>query len=671
MSRQWAFFGFLQLSVDIAGRFGSLRPPFAGAPHMSRLASLLKTYVFFVLLFACEKPFFLAFHRDLAHEVEAQDWLAVLWHGLALDLSCAGYFTIFPALYLAIDAILKIKSRVLDVYVAVALALIFWIMVPDVDLYGYWGAHMDAPSILFYLRQPGDVAASFTFSMVARDLSLIILGIAAFYAIYFFWIRPKPENTASKRPIQAAVILAMAGFLFIPIRGGLSTATMNVGRVYFSQNTFLNHAAINPVWNFLDSLQWNRDFDKQYRFMEAQKAEKIFAELTDDRFRAHDNALLRTKRPNILLILLESFSGNFIAPLGGETDVTPRLNALFKESIAFTNLHASGTRTDSGIVATLGGYPAQPKSRVMARPDKSLQLPSLPKKLKAAGYDLKFYYGGDEDFANMRSYLVGNGFESIVGEGDFSRDEVRTKWGVYDHVLFGALEKDLRELANAKNQKPFFKVALTLTSHEPFTIPTAPRFTGDSLLDRYKSSLHYSDNALGDFLDFVRSQPLWDDTLIILIADHGTRYPEFKIHDPRRYRIPMIWTGGAIQSPKIIDRIGSQTDLCATLLQQLDLPHEEFVFSKDLAAPDGEAYAFYTFSNGFGFIAPGQKAAYDCGAQKILFNDGEGEGLLRGQAYLQTLFDDLEGRGAAKATTGLPHPSEPTRQSPMAPAKQK
>lgn len=380
--------------------------------------------------------------------------------------------------------------------------------------------------------------------------------------------------------------------------------------------------------------------------MDAPTAEKIFADLTKDRARAHDNALLKTNRPNILLIMLESFSGNFIEPLGGEANVTPRLNALFKESIAFTNLHASGTRTDSGIVATLGGYPAQPKSRVMARPDKSLQLPSLPKKLKAAGYDLKFYYGGDEDFANMRSYLVGNGFESIVGEGDFANDEVRTKWGVYDHVLFSTLEKDLREFSSSKDKKPFFKVALTLTSHEPFTIPTAPRFMGEDLLSRYKSSLHYSDNALGEFLDFVRAQPFWNDTLVILIADHGTRYPEFKIHDPMRYRIPMLWTGGAIQSPKIIDRIGSQTDLCATLLQQLHLPHEEFVFSKDLAAPAGQEYAFYTFSNGFGFVSPKQNAAYDCGAQKILFNNGEGPGIQQGQAYLQTLFDDLEGRRA-------------------------
>lgn len=616
----------------------------------SRLASLIKTYLFFIALFACEKPLFLLFHADIAGEASAMEWLSVLWHGLPLDLSCAGYFTIFPALYYALTALRKVPSRVLDVYFMAALALLFWIIVPDVDLYGYWGAHMDAPSILFYLRNPGDVAASFTFAMVARDLALITLGFATFYGLYRKTIRPKAGMFPVTRAWTAPAILAIAGLLFIPIRGGLSTATMNVGRVYFSQNAFLNHAAINPVWNFFDSLQWNRDFDQQYRFMADEDASTLFGALTSERGKIHQNTLLKSKRPNILLIILESFSGNFIEPLGGLPGVTPRLNSLFESSIAFTNVFASGTRTDSGIVATLGGYPAQPKSRIMARPDKSLQLPSLPKKLKEAGYDLKFYYGGDEDFANMRSYLVGNGFERIVGERDFPGEEVRTKWGVYDHVLFAAIEEDLKALDAAPGGgKPFFKVALTLTSHEPFTIPETPRFPGDDLLERYKSSLHYSDGALGDFLDFARAQSFWDDTLIILIADHGTPYPGFKIHDPRRYRIPMLWTGGAIEAPREIAKIGSQTDLCATLLGQLGMAHDEFLFSKDLAAPEIREYAFYTFSNGFGFVTPDQSVSFDCSAEKTLLEQGAGQGLRLGQAYLQTLFDDLEGRRATAA----------------------
>ena len=623
---------------------------------LSRLTSLFKTYLFFIILFVCEKPLFLIFHIDMASEASAREWLSVLWHGLPLDLSCAGYFTIFPALYLALTAIYKMPLRVLDIYFMIALALLFWIIVPDVDLYGYWGAHMDAPSILFYLRNPGDVAASFTFAMVARDLALIALGFAAFYGLYRKIIRPAAGMFPVTRIWTAPAVLAIAGLLFIPIRGGLSTATMNVGRVYFSQNAFLNHAAINPVWNFFDSLQWNRDFNQQYRFMEDEAASALFDVLITDRSPAHQNILLRSKRPNILLIILESFSGNFIEPLGGMPGVTPRLNALFETSIAFTNVYASGTRTDSGIVATLGGYPAQPKSRIMARPDKSLQLPSLPKKLKEAGYDLKFYYGGDEDFANMRSYLVGNGFEQIMGERHFSKDEVRTKWGVYDHVLFAALREDLKAFGTAQEgDKPFFKVALTLTSHEPFTIPEAPHFPGEALLERYKSSLYYSDGALGDFLDFARAQPFWDDTLIVLVADHGTPYPGFKIHDPRRYRIPMLWTGGAIEAPREIAKIGSQTDLCATLLGQLGIAHDEFLFSKDLASPEVQEYAFYTFSNGFGFVTPEQSVSFDCSAQKALLERGTGPGLSQGQAYLQALFDDLEGRRATAAKIAV-HP---------------
>ncbi|MDR0966720.1 MAG: LTA synthase family protein [Myxococcales bacterium] len=569
-----------------------------------------------------------------------------VWHGLPLDLSCAGYFTIFPALFLALSSVWKIPIRILDSYFVVALSLIFWIVIPDIDVYGYWGAHMDAPSILFYLRNPGDVASSFTPVMVVRDLSLIAICFAGSYFFYRRWIGQKAERLPEAHPLTGAVIVAIASSLFFPIRGGLSTATMNVGRVYFSQNNFLNHAAINPVWNFMDSFQWRRDFGRQYRFMEDETAAQLFGALSPDRDARPRDILLTTKRPNIILIMLESFSGNFIEPLGGAQDVTPRLNELFETSIAFTNIYASGTRTDSGIVAILGGYPAQPRGRIMARPDKSLHLPSLPKVLKAAGYELSFYYGGDENFANMRAYLVGNGFDKIVGEGHFSPKEVRTKWGVYDEVLFARLRTDLNSWNSRRSEKPFFKVALTLTSHEPFTLPVAPHFPGDGLLEKYKSSLHYADNALGDFLDFARGQPWWQDTLVVLIADHGTPLPNFKIHEPARYRIPMLWTGGAIASPERIASIGSQTDLCATLLAQLGFPHTEFPFSKDLLAPHGPEYAFYTFSNGFGFVEPALTTSFDCGAGKSLLSEGDetGQGLLRGQAYLQTLYDDLEGR---------------------------
>ena len=166
---------------------------------LPRLAALLKTYLFFVVLFAAEKPLFLAFHFNAATEATTpSEWLQVLWHGLPLDLSCAGYFTIVPALFIALSARFRLSPRLLDAYVALALALALWIIVPDVDVYGYWGAHMDAPTILYYLRDPGDVAASFTFAMVARDLALIALGFAAFFWLYRRALRP-PVGTSRRR----------------------------------------------------------------------------------------------------------------------------------------------------------------------------------------------------------------------------------------------------------------------------------------------------------------------------------------------------------------------------------------------------------------------------------------------------------------------------------------
>ena len=636
-------------------------------PVLSRLRAVLKTYLFFTCLLASGKPLFLAFHWDQARAAGGpSQWLAVLWHGLPLDLSCAGYFTILPALFAAASAFRPLPIRILDAYAAAAACLTFWIMVPDADVYTYWGTHMDAPTILFYLQSPRDAAASFTWTMVLRDGALIAAGILLTLLAYRKLLRPAfldGSTDSQTAPVscqrradllRAPVILAASGLLFIPIRGGLTTATMNVGRVYFSQNPFLNHAAVDAVWNFLDSFQWKRDFAEQYRFMDSAQASALFGGLKnpgESRGSGQGGEkLLKTGRPDILLVILESFSGNYVAPLGGaQGDAMPRLAALFESSVAFTNIYASGTRTDSGVVAVLGGYPAQPKSRIMARPDKSLAIPGIGKALKAAGYDLAFYYGGDEDFANMRSYLVGNGFERITGEKDFGREEVRTKWGVYDHVLFRRLLEELdRDAAlPAAERRPFFKVALTLTSHEPFTIPTEPRFPGTSTAELFKSALAYSDGALGDFIDAAKTRPWWDSTLIILVADHSTPYPDFRIHDPKRYRIPLLWTGGAIERPRTVETIGSQTDIAATLLSELGLTHREFTFSHDLMDPAAPHYAFYTFSDGFGFVDGTGASAYDCGADRPVHASppddvpGSDRRILLGKACLQTLFDDL------------------------------
>ena len=222
-------------------------------------------------------------------------------------------------------------------------------------------------------------------------------------------------------------------FLFVPIRGGFSVSTMNVGKVYFSSNISLNHAAINPVFSFMTSLSKEKDFKSQYRFMNDEKAEEIFTSLKGgDNYLLEDSLRwIKTDNPDILLIILESFSGAAMDSLCADAPagIMPNLTQLAKEGLFFTNFYANSFRTDRGLVAVLSGYPAQPTTSIMKYPSKSQSLPAIAKSLVRRGYETQFLYGGDADFTNMRSYFISTGYQSIVCDEDFPISERLSKWG--------------------------------------------------------------------------------------------------------------------------------------------------------------------------------------------------------------------------------------------------
>ena len=176
--------------------------------------------------------------------------------------------------------------------------------------------------------------------------------------------------------------------------------------------------------------------------------------------------VLSTSRPNIVFFILESFSSN-------AWEAMPCLRQLAQEGIYFSRVAASSFRTDRGVLATLSGFPGQPTSSLMVVPDKANRLPQLGKELSQEGYRLKFWYGGDEDFTSMRSYLINGGFMDRVNDHSFPVSQRLSKWGVPDHIL---LDRASREIAHREDTTPRLDVILSLSSHEPFEVPTIDRF---------------------------------------------------------------------------------------------------------------------------------------------------------------------------------------------------
>lgn len=346
--------------------------------------------------------------------------------------------------------------------------------------------------------------------------------------------------------------------------------------------------------------------------------------------------------PNVLLIVWESFTAKVVSSLGGVAGVTPRFDSLRHEGVFFTNIYASGDRSDKGLVALLSGYPAQPTTSIITIPAKTATLPSLPKLFKSKAYSTSFYYGGESEFANIKSYLLQHSFDRIIDKKNFSSEDMNSKWGAHDHVVFDRLLTDLDG-----ESSPFFTTLFTLSSHEPFEVPVETAIPGTDNEHKFLNSHHYTDASLGAFIDKAKTKPWWKNTLVIIIADHGHPLPHLNTNKPSQFHIPMLWLGGALPAQGMtIDTLGSQTDLAATLLNQLGYTSSDFKWSNNLLGRDRTPYAFYSFNNGFGWMRPGGYLVYD----NVGRVETEKKGAIQprdtrlGMAYLQTLFDDFLSR---------------------------
>lgn len=607
-----------------------------------RILQFLTTYFLFVLLFALQKPVFMVYYHELYTDVSVGDYFRVMWHGLPLDLSLAGYLTAIPGFLLIASAWTDsfILRRIRQVYFGIISFVMACIFIIDLGLYGFWGFRLDATPVFYFFSSPRDALASVSFWFVLLGVLAILAYAALLYFIFYLVLirQKRPLKIPYRRQNVSLALLLLTAALFIPIRGGFRVSTMNLSKVYFSEQQRMNHAAINPAFSFIYSVTHQSNFDKQYRFMDAKVADELFAGMVDKPAVADSiPQLLNTKRPNIVFIILESFSNQLMETFGGQKNVAVNMDKFAKEGILFSNFYGNSFRTDRGLASIISGYPGQPSTSIMKYSEKTDKLPSIPRSLKNAGYHLEYYYGGDANFTNMRSYLMSSGIEKIVSETDFSLSERAGKWGAQDHVLFQRLLKDMKE---EEQQEPFLKMVQTSSSHEPFEVPF------DKLEDKVLNAFAYADSCVGDFVKQYKETPFWENTLLVLVPDHQGAYP-YSLENPLDgQRLPLILMGGAIKEPRVIDTYASQIDIAATLLSQLGLPHEEFTFSKDIMNPASPHFGYFTRPTYFGMVTPENQLVYNLDANAVQMDEGtqKGANLEKGKAFLQKLYDDLAKR---------------------------
>ena len=603
-----------------------------------RLLSFFTYYVFWYLLFVAARLVFLAFQWKDSSQLSFPEISETFVYGFLLDNSMTAYLCIFPGLVLASSAFFKnlLPARIIGYYTLLVLAIFCTIVVVDINLYSYWGFRLDATP-LFYMGNLKAMTASLSVWIWLAGILIIVLLTFGLYRLYLQLFR-KQLVFGDRNRASFPVLLLLTTILFIPLRGGIGISAVTISSAYFSQQQFANHAAINVLWNVAFSVTESSDMEKKYVYYDPPEMMRLVKPLVAK----EGNVLpvLNTRRPNIIVIIVESLTAKAVGVTGGIRGITPCLDSLSHEGILFDKIFATGDRTDKGIAAVVAGYPSLPGSTPLKYQKLTQNLSFLPRELNKAGYHSDFYYGGTLEFANYQSFLVQAGYGKLVSDKDFPAADMATKWGAWDHVVFNRILSE-----TPAGETGFFKTVLTLTSHDPYLIPTQPLIKGNDVESRYLNALHYTDKAIGDFIRTAKTRDWWKNTVVLIIADHGSKLPGNSGSDDfNKQHIPMLWLGGALSvRDTVIHTVGSQADLASTLLNQMDIRANGFPFSKNILSSAPHPFAFYTFNEGFGYISDLDFLVYNTVTNKFTRGDKAGNTLLQQQskAYLQFLYTDF------------------------------
>ncbi|MBT8195296.1 MAG: LTA synthase family protein, partial [Bacteroidia bacterium] len=354
----------------------------------------------------------------------------------------------------------------------------------DIGLYKYWGIRLDITPFI-YLDTPAEMLASVTTLQLIISLVIWLLSSILLAFLFKQILRIKFLPVYNNKLMYFIILILLSVSLIIPIRGGFQNSPINQSTVYFSENMFANHAAVNFAWNFSHSVNLG-EYNNHNPFteLEPKEATELFKSKRMPLINNNqvEYPLLHTDKPNVVLIIWESLTAKVVEPLGGQPNVTEHFNRLSEEGILFSNFYANGDRSDKGLVSILSGYYPQPHKSIIKLPNKTRSLPMLPNKMGELGYTTSFYYGGNLNFMNMNTYLRSSGITTYIDGDSFSGSQKTSKWGVQDDILFRKFEEDLK----AENKEPFFNILFTLSSHNPYDFEGEYKFGKDTEEDKFK-----------------------------------------------------------------------------------------------------------------------------------------------------------------------------------------
>ena len=589
-------------------------------------------YCHLLIVFLIGRVGFVLNNRDI-EKLSFLDAASACWRGFVEhDLMVAAMLLAIPWL-VGLFAIrhygFRLRAWLTPYYIVMGLAVAA-IIVADAVMYEYWQFKLGMV-VLSYAASPEGATNSVSLSFILIRVVLMLL-LALWTVVPCIFLTPKTLPTGNTERLWYRNISII--WIFLLVSGVL---WMHQGDVYTSKphpTQLANHAAVNPVYAFAKSIRLTKNYDKRYNLLSEEDRSDLFKGLYPEPANDVQDSLLIQQRPDILVVFIEGFGSRFVEELGGLPDVAPGWKRFIPEGIFWENYYSNSFRTDRGTVSAFSGWLSYTDIGLMRQAEMHSSLPSLARSLAEEGYETGYIYGGAMTNMGKRKYLEDMGFANLYDDTAFSSEEKSGCWGVNDST---ALQKACKLISEWKDGHHFL-VAQTLSSHEPWDVPY------HRLDDKILNAFAYTDYSIACMIDSLKRLPEWDNLLVIMIPDHGYLYKQ-SYKDPGFFRAPMLWMGGAIKAPRRMQVLMNQSDIAATLLSQLGISHDEYIWSRNvLSQTYTYPFVYCNYPAGLLFADSTGTSIYDLDGNAVMMEEPADEGLriVRAKAILQTSYDQLE-----------------------------
>ena len=628
------------------------------------ILSLFRAFLFFLIIFILSRALFLGYYHDRVFEKGVSEALLAFYHAMALDIAASSMFIAIPAILSSVLLFWSnaVAAKILRAYIWVAALIITLVASLETVLYYEWGTKLHY-KVFTHLSDPTEAINTAEAKHYALFLAFIVFHLLLIWVLYKKLIRRNWKIAESVRTNRMEIVkrsiafLSVLTLLSVLMRGGFQPIPVNQSDCFYSSLRILNDAATNPTWNLLHSTienKYNFSSGNPYAYMDRSEAETIVKKIyspietdvtiPDSLQDTQPSQILTTKKPNVVIIILESWSAELGEVIGQFTGIIPNFDKLAKNGLIFRNIYSTGNTSDQGIPAILSGTHALPIANIIGEPAKAINLPSLGKEFDNLGYTTSFYYAGQLSYGNIKGYVYNSQFKRILEHYDFP-DKPSGRLGIHDEYLF---ERHLEDLEN--EAQPFFSVVYTLSTHPPYDMPIHKIVDFSDRENMYLNAAHYTDSCLGAYFEKAKQQSWYENTLFVLISDHSHNTPlNAETLDAGRFRIPLLFYGEVVKPEfrgKVIGKIASQIDVAPTLLGQLGVDYSAYSRSKNILDPSVGQFAFFTWYNGFSWITPNGSFAYihdqdsyhevnaaDPAHQRELVKEGK--------AYMQVIYQDF------------------------------